>query len=68
MTSPEIIDKTGKAGATLVFAASQRDLEAVYIGGHKVVDHRHVLTQDMTAVEQQSDSRVVRALREHTKH
>lgn len=56
------------SNALALAAASQRDLEAVYVGGHKVVDHGHVLTQDMTAVEQQSDSRVVRALREHTKH
>ncbi|MBL7232684.1 amidohydrolase family protein [Komagataeibacter oboediens] len=51
--------------ATLVLAASERDLEQVYVGGRLVVDHGRVLTQDISAVEAQADRRVAASLPHH---
>lgn len=48
--------------ATLVFAASQQDLEQVYVGGRLMVDHGRILHQDMAAVEAQADRRVAASL------
>ena len=54
--------------ATLVLAASERDLEQVYVGGHVVVDHGRVLTRDTGTVEAQADQRVAASLPGHNRH
>ncbi|KAB8122548.1 S-adenosylhomocysteine deaminase [Komagataeibacter medellinensis] len=54
--------------ATLVLAASMRDLEQVYVGGHLVVDHGRVLTRDINTVEAQADQRVAASLPGHDRH
>ncbi|GBR02917.1 amidohydrolase family protein [Acetobacter oeni] len=48
--------------ATLVFVASEQDLERVYIGGEQMTDHGHLLRQDLQHVQAETDRRVAAAL------
>jgi 5-methylthioadenosine/S-adenosylhomocysteine deaminase len=47
------------AYANLVFVASERDIDAVYVGGILAVDHGNVLTSDLHRAEQESAKRVL---------
>ena len=45
--------------ANLVFAASERDIDSVYVGGELMVEHQHVLHQDLPKAESESYRRVL---------
>jgi 5-methylthioadenosine/S-adenosylhomocysteine deaminase len=45
--------------ANLVFATSERDIDAVYVGGTLTVDHGRVLTSDIHRAAQESAHRVL---------
>jgi 5-methylthioadenosine/S-adenosylhomocysteine deaminase len=45
--------------ANLVFAASERDIDSVYVGGILMVDHQQVLHQDLPKAESESARRVL---------
>jgi len=48
--------------ATLVFVASQQDLERVYVGGRQETDHGRLLHHDLTVIEGQVNQRVAQSL------
>jgi cytosine/adenosine deaminase-related metal-dependent hydrolase len=45
--------------ANLVFAASERDIDNVYVGGNLLVEHNIVLHQDLPKAQAESDRRVL---------
>jgi cytosine/adenosine deaminase-related metal-dependent hydrolase len=45
--------------ANIVFATSERDIDAVYVGGTLTVDHGRVLTSDIHRAAQESAHRVL---------
>ena len=45
--------------SNLVLAASERDIDAVYVGGNLAVEHGRVLTSDIRRAEQESAHRVL---------
>ena len=49
--------------ATLVFVAAEPDLEAVYVGGRRLVAHGRPLHQDLDRVEAETSRRVALSLR-----
>lgn len=48
--------------ASLVFVASQTDLDAVYVGGEKKVEHGHLTGQDFDRIEAETTRRVRQSL------
>jgi 5-methylthioadenosine/S-adenosylhomocysteine deaminase len=46
--------------ASLVFIASEPDLESVYVGGTLCVDHSHLINQNITKVDTEVNERVAR--------
>lgn len=51
--------------ATLVFVASEENLERVYVGGALLVEHGKLLKQDMDKVQREVDQRVAVSLSNH---
>ncbi|MBB3174674.1 cytosine/adenosine deaminase-related metal-dependent hydrolase [Endobacter medicaginis] len=49
--------------ATLVFVAAEPDLEAVYVGGRRMVEHGRPLHQDLDRVEREVNQRVALSLK-----
>jgi 5-methylthioadenosine/S-adenosylhomocysteine deaminase len=45
--------------ANLVFVASERDIDSVYVGGILMVDHQHVLHQDLPKAQAETTRRVL---------